>query len=153
MDYGFGLILVVIAIILFIIEAVEPGFFLAIPAGVLFVLGVIAIIYPELLMTVWTPLIVGIVIIPMMIISMKFYQSISPPTRPTTTMSSSLIGKEGKVVKRVEPDEIKGKVKISNQIWSATSDEPIEVGKKVKVVEARGVHIVVEEIENNVKGG
>ena len=147
MDYTLGLILIVIGIMLFIVEAIEPGFFIAIPGGVLLVLGFIAILYPAILLSIYTPLIVAVVVIPMMIISMKFYQRISPPTRPTTTMSTSLVGKEGKVVKRIEPDEIKGKVKISNQIWSATADSVIEEGNKVVVVEGRGVHIKVKEKE------
>lgn len=147
MDYTIGLILIVVGIILFIVEAVEPGFFIAIPGGVLLVLGFIAVLYPDILLSIYTPLIVAVVVIPMMIISMKFYQRISPPTRPTTTMSTSLVGKEGKVVKRIEPDEIKGKVRISNQIWSATADDFIEEGKKVIVVEGRGVHIKVKEKE------
>ncbi|MFO7991922.1 MAG: NfeD family protein [Thermoplasmata archaeon] len=144
----FGLGLVILGIMLFIIEAAEPGFFIAIPAGVLLVLGVIAVLHPDILTTIWTPLIVAVLVIPLMMISMKFYQKISPPTKPTTTMSSSLVGKTGKVMQRVKPDEITGKVKIEHQIWSATSEkEEIEIGEKVIVTDSRGVHIVVKKKE------
>ncbi|MGM0404943.1 MAG: NfeD family protein [Thermoplasmatota archaeon] len=142
-----GLILVVIGILLLIIEVIEPGFFLAIPGGVLLVLGIIGLAYPALLTTIWTPLIVAIVVTPLMVISLKFYQRLSPPSKPTTTMSSSLKGKTGRVLKTVEPEEIKGKIRVENQIWSATSDKIIEEGKKVEVIEGRGVHLFVKEIE------
>ena len=42
-------------------------------------------------------------------------------------------------------DNIKGKVKIGSEIWSARSLEPIDEGKSVIVVSAEGVHVVVEE--------
>lgn len=140
-----GLILIVIGIILFVVEAAEPGFFIAIPAGVLIILGIIAIAYPQILTTIWTPLIVAAVVIPLMVASIKFYQTISPPSKPKTTMSSSLIGQTGRVLQRVEPDELNGKVKIDNQVWSATADEEIDSGKKIVVVESKGVHVVVKE--------
>jgi len=142
-----GLILVVIGILLLIIEVVEPGFFLAIPGGVLLVLGIIGLAYPELLTTIWTPVIVALVVTPLMVISLKFYQRLSPPTKPTTTMSSSLKGKTGRVLKTIQPEQIKGKIRIENQIWSATADTVIEEGKKVEVIEGRGVHLLVKEVE------
>jgi len=145
MDMTLGLILIVLGIALFIFEALEPGFFIAIPAGVLLVLGLIAVAYPDILLTYWTPVIVAVVVIPMMMISMKFYQKISPPSKPTTTMGSSLIGEVGKVMNTVKPDEISGKVKLKNQIWSATSDTTIHEGKKVIVTRSEGVVVWVEE--------
>ncbi len=146
-----GLILIIIGIVLIIFEATEPGFFIAIPGGVLLTLGVIAVAFPDILLTYWTPLLLAAVVIPLMFLSMKLYQKISPPSKPTTTMSSSLVGQIGRVVQTVEPDEIRGKVKINNQIWSATADNEISVGKKVMVIEARGVHVVVKELEEKRK--
>ena len=140
-----GILLIVAGIVLIIVEAIEPGFFIAIPAGVLIVIGIIQISFPEFLMTIYTPLIVAAVVLILTFGSLKFYQKISPPSKPTTTMSSSLQGRVGKVMKTIKPDEITGKVKIENQLWSATSeDEEIEEGEKVVVVEGRGVHLLVK---------
>ncbi len=146
-----GLILIIIGIVLIIVEASEPGFFIAIPGGVMITLGVIAVAFPEILISIWTPLILAAVVIPLMFLSMKMYQRISPPTIPTTTMSTSLVGEIGKVLAPVEPDDIIGKIKIKNQIWSATAESHIPAGKKAQVIEARGVHVVVREIEDNIK--
>ncbi len=146
-----GLILIIIGVVLIIFEASEPGFFIAIPGGVMITLGIIAVAFPDILLTLWTPLILAAVVIPLMFLSMKFYQKISPPSKPTTTMSSSLVGQATRVIQTVEPDEIKGKVKVNNQIWSATADHEIPVGTKVIITEARGVHVVVKEIEDKTK--
>ena len=143
----YGILLIAIGIILAIVEAADPGFFIAIPAGVLITLGFIILAFPEMIFTIWTPLIVALVVLPMMFISMKYYQYISPPTKPTTTMTTSLKGQEGKVVKDIDPDDISGKVRVGSKYWSATADERIEEGAKVKITEAKGVHIVVEKIE------
>ncbi len=143
----YGILLIAIGILLAIFEAVDPGFFIAIPAGVLITLGFIILAFPGLIFTIWTPLIVAIVVLPLMFLSMKYYQYISPPTKPTTTMTTSLKGQEGKVVKEIDPDDISGKVRVGSKYWSATADESIEEGAKVKIIEAKGVHVVVEKIE------
>ncbi len=141
-----GILLIVAGIALIIIEAVEPGFFIAIPGAVLIVVGIIQSVYPEFLVSIYTPIIVAVVVLILTFGSLKFYQKISPPSKPTTTMSSSLEGRVGKVIKAIKPDEITGKVKIENQMWSATSEEEvIEEGKKVIVVEGKGVHLLVKE--------
>jgi membrane-bound ClpP family serine protease len=63
-------------------------------------------------------------------------------------VAESLIGKKGKVTKKIIPDEISGKVRIGTEVWSAKADEPIEEGKYVEVVDSRGVHVVVVEVES-----
>ncbi len=143
----YGILLIAIGILLAIFEAADPGFFIAIPAGVLITLGFIILAFPEMIFTIWTPLIVALVVLPLMFLSMKYYQYISPPTKPTTTMTTSLKGQRGKVVKEIDPDDISGKVRVGSKYWSATADERIEEGAKVKITEAKGVHVVVEKIE------
>lgn len=144
-----GILFIVAGIVLIIVEAMQPGFFIAIPAGVLIVIGVIQIAFPEFLISIYTPIIVAAVVLILTFGSLKFYQKISPPSKPTTTMSSSLQGRVGKVMKTIKPDEITGKVKIENQLWSATSEEEIiKKGEKVEVVEGRGVHLLVKRIES-----
>lgn len=141
-----GWILLVVGIFLLIFEAVNPGFFIAIPGGVLVTLGIITIVFPGLLLTYWTPVIVVAIVLPLMFASMKFYKSISPTRKPTTTMTTSLVGEKGKVLKEVKPDEISGKVRVNGQLWSATADETIEEGEMVQVTDAKGVHIEVKNL-------
>lgn len=146
-----GIVLIAIGIGLFIFEAADPGFFIAVPGGVLFTLGVILLAFPEYdIISPWTPVIVAVVVLPMMFISLLFYRRISPPSKPTTTMTTSLEGKKGIVVKEVQPDNITGRVKVGEEIgggWSATADEKIEEGEKVRIKKSKGVHVVVERLE------
>ncbi len=144
----YGLLLIVVGILLAIFEFLDPGFFVAIPAGVLITLGLITLAFPGLLFTWITPLIVALIVLPLMFLSLKFYASISPPSKPTTTMTTSLVGEIAQVEKEIEPDTISGKVRVrGNKIWSATADERIEEGEKVKVVEAEGVKLKVKRLE------
>lgn len=58
-------------------------------------------------------------------------------------MAESLIGKEGEVTVEVTSGNIRGKVRIGPDIWSADADETIPVGTKVKVDRSEGVHVHV----------
>lgn len=145
---NYGILLIVIGILMLIFEAMDPGFFVAIPGGVLVTLGFIFIFFPGKVFSFWTPVVVAAVVIPLMFLSLKFYQTISPPSKPTTTMTTSLEGETAQVVEDIEPNAISGKVKVrGHKIWSATADERIEKGEKVKIVKAEGVTLVVERLE------
>lgn len=74
------------------------------------------------------------------------YGKITPDESPTTISRDSLIGMEGQVQKSVDATTISGKVVIGSTEWSARSTgSTIPAGKRVKVVDSQGVHIVVEE--------
>jgi membrane protein implicated in regulation of membrane protease activity len=143
-----GLILIVAGIAMLIAEASAPGFFIAIPATVVLVLGIFGLIAPEEMFFSWvSPLIAVIVAIPMTIVSIYLYQRLAPPETPTTTVGTSLIGRHGLVTSEIIPNEISGKVKVENQEWSATAKTPIPAGSEVIVTESKGVHIIVEELK------
>ena len=56
-------------------------------------------------------------------------------------------GKTGTVTVEIQPDSIRGKVRVESRIWSATSDHVIPVGTKIQVVGHEGVHLKVQEVE------
>jgi len=68
------------------------------------------------------------------------------------TNSEALIGMTGVVLQKITPDD-KGKVKVKNQIWTASSssDKTLEEGTHVKIDDIRGVTVYVspqlEEIQ------
>lgn len=66
----------------------------------------------------------------------------------TKTNIDSLIGKEGKVIKTLEPFTL-GQISVKGQIWSAKSidDQSIAEGMKVEVVEIEGVKLIVKTID------
>jgi membrane protein implicated in regulation of membrane protease activity len=85
--------------------------------------------------------IVGIAIVLLLII---FFMYIRKQRHVVTTTSESLIGKEGMVLERVEPNNFKGKVKVESRVWSATSEEVIEKNEKVGIVDIKGINVIVE---------
>ncbi len=141
-----SLVFIVIGVLMLLVEISQPGSFLLVPATVLLALGGIGLIFPDLLLTIWSPIIAVIILVPTTFLTIKMYQRLAPPAPPQTTVATSLIGKEGQVEVEVVPGSLRGKVKIANVIWSATSATPISVGKHVKVVRSEGVHVTVEEI-------
>lgn len=141
-----GLIFIIIGVIMLLAEAVTPGAFLLVPATVLIVLGALGMIAPDLLLSIWSPIIAIVVGVPVFFLTVKAYQKLSPLMAPTTTVATSLIGMEGVVVVDVCPQNIKGKVKIDSDVWSATSTRPIAAGYRVRVVNSEGVHVKVEPI-------
>ena len=139
-----SLIIIVIGALFILAEALNPGAFLVIPGTVLVIVGIIGFAVPDFLFSIYSPLTAIIIAIPATLITIRLYQVLAKPVPPTTTVSDSLIGKKGKVTVKTGPNDLKGKVKIGMEIWSANSEEEIEEGGNVEVVAAEGVHITVQ---------
>ena len=60
------------------------------------------------------------------------------------TNSDRYVGKNGEVTKKITPKE-KGEVKVLGTIWTAVSDETLEVGEEIKVKKIDGVKLIVEK--------
>ncbi|MDR1954640.1 MAG: NfeD family protein [Candidatus Methanoplasma sp.] len=141
-----AIILVIIGLILLIIEALTPGFFAVIPGAVCVVIGVLGYFidgyFESPLYLVVTVIVVTLIV---SFVTIKGYQILARPEPPTTTVVDSLIGKEGIVISAVKPGNLKGKVKIGSDSWSATSEEAIDEGAEVVVYAAEGVHVTVRK--------
>jgi membrane protein implicated in regulation of membrane protease activity len=138
---------VIVGILMLIAEVAVPGSFIIVPGTVVLVLGILWMIQPAWMREWWSIIVVIIVLIPMTIASIKLYQMLAPPAPPETTVASSLIGRRGVIISEVIPNTITGKVRIENETWSATAPRRIAVGAPVEVVESRGVHVIVAELE------
>ncbi len=144
-----SLAFIVIGVIMLLVEAAAPGNFMLVPATVLLILGSLGLIIPDFLMSWWAPIAAAIVLIPTTYLTIKLYQRLAPPGPPETTVATSLVGKEGVVTKEVTPNDLKGKVRIEHDTWSATANRDIPVGRHVIVRSSEGVHVVVEETGKN----
>lgn len=144
--FELGLAFLIIGFLMLLAEVSSPGYFLLVPATVMMVLGAMGILAPEILLSWWSPLVVGITVIPTTYVTIKMYQKLAPPVPPETTVASSLVGQMGVVEVEVVPNSLKGKVRIDHDTWSATSGSLIPVGRRVKVVASEGVHVTVEEV-------
>jgi membrane protein implicated in regulation of membrane protease activity len=146
-EWQIGLIFIIVGVILFIVEVASPGFFVAIPASVLIILGALGMVLDGFFLSMWSPIVAIAVTVPAFLGTMYAYKRLAPPQPPTTTVGHSLIGKKGIVDTDILPNTIKGKVRIENQTWSATSDHYIPKDTLIEVVESRGVHVVVREVQ------
>jgi len=144
--FELGLAFLIIGFLMLLAEVSSPGYFILVPATVLMVLGAMGILAPEVLLSWWSPLVVGITVIPTTYVTIKMYQKLAPPVPPETTVASSLVGQMGVVEVEVVPNSLKGKVRIDHDTWSATSGGLIPAGRRVKVVASEGVHVTVEEV-------
>lgn len=140
-----GWVMIIIGIGLLTAEAMHPGFFVAVPGTVLLVMGVVFIMLPEVF-DQWSPVIMVITALLASIATIMLYRRIAPGHKPLSTSMDTLTGKKGVVVTDIEPGSISGKVKIDNQIWSATSESAIPEGIEVEVISSKGVHVKVIEL-------
>lgn len=141
--YGF----VALGVIMFLVEASMPGFFLGVPASILIILGVITLVVPDFnLFSVWMPLIVVLVGLPATLITIYTYRRMAPPdAEPTTQTATNLVGLRGRVTVTVIADKPRGKIKLGHQEWSAVSVAgTIPVDTHVRVVSVDGIILVVE---------
>jgi membrane-bound ClpP family serine protease len=142
-----GMGLLVVGIIFIIAEAATPGFFIGVIGTAFVAMGIVGIFFPYILDTPWSPIIVVVITAGSMMGAIMFYRRLGKSQPTATTITESNVGKEGQVMEDIEPHSLKGKVKISHQIWSATADVPIPKGRTVKIVDWEGVHVIVEEIK------
>ncbi|MDO9096671.1 MAG: NfeD family protein [Candidatus Methanoperedens sp.] len=145
MELDIGWVMIIIGLGLLIVEAAQPGFFVAVPGTTLIVLGTVTLLIPDVAQD-YAPVIIVVTALISSIITITLYRKMAPGQKPQTTSMDVLEGKEGTVIKTVRSDSIDGKVKIDNQIWSATGESVIGEGRKVIVISSEGVHVKVKEV-------
>jgi inner membrane protein len=142
-----GWLFILAGAVLLLIEIHNPGFFAAVPATVLLFMGILLLIGVDIFSTGWGILIGVVIAICAGLVTVWAYGKMTTDENPTTISRDTLIGKEGRVKVPVNTSSLSGKVIIGSTEWSARSQgSPITEGKKVKVVDSEGVHIVVEEV-------
>lgn len=142
-----SVIVMAVGTVLMVIEVLSPGAFLIIPGTTLAVVGAIGCMVPGFLYSIQSPITAAVLAVSSTLITVKLYQRLAEPVPPaTTTVTELLVGEKGRVVVATNPDNLKGKVAIGTDVWSANSNEFIEVGTDVVVVSARGVHITVKKV-------
>ena len=67
----------------------------------------------------------------------------------TPTQAGQLIGMKGTIMDKLDPE---GYIKVKGELWKAEMKDPgvcVQKGAEVKVVDARGMNLVVEIIKDN----
>ena len=151
-----GLAFVIIGILLFAVEALQPGFMVAVPGSVLITLGILMSF--EIVTGIWL-LPVGLVVgLGSLYGTIKFYQTFALPDTPSEMSIKSFIGMSGVITKAISPDSY-GKVKVDrarkatlnvDEMRAITCDScnsDIAVGTSVEVVSAEGITLTVKPKE------
>lgn len=140
---------IIVGILLLLIEAASPGFFVAVPATVLIILGLVAFAVPAFDVFSWhAPVLALIIGLPATIGTLFLYRRMAPADAPPTTMSGDrLVGREAVVTRAIVPGSGLGKIRLGQEEWSATSASPIAVGERVRVVRVEGVILDVAPVE------
>ena len=142
-----GWLLIVVGAALLLVEVHSPGFFAAVPATVLIILGILLLLGVDIFNSGWGVVIGVVSALCAAGLTVWMYSKITPNESPTTISRDTLIGMEGRVTKTVDATTISGKVVIGTTEWSAHSTGAIiSTGRQVRVVNSEGVHIVVEEV-------
>jgi membrane protein implicated in regulation of membrane protease activity len=137
---------IIIAIILFIIEAFQPIFIFA-----CFGLGCLASgLFALLGLGLTSQLIVFSIISIIVFFGVRpfYYKYICHPSRSTPTNVEALVGKEGVVSERIDPQRNKGRVKVGGEDWRGVSQDqtPIDKDAVISVVKVDGVKLIVKKI-------
>ncbi|MFA6800521.1 MAG: NfeD family protein [Acholeplasmataceae bacterium] len=66
-------------------------------------------------------------------------------TNEIKTNVDSIIGQHALVTEKITPDVV-GAVKVKSLIWSAVSEQTIEVNSHVRILDVEGVKLIVEKI-------
>ncbi len=142
-----GLAIVIVGVALLAFELIHPGALLLIPGSILLVAGFLYLFLPNVLLNSYLgPVIVIVAAILGALLELPYYRWVAPVHRPMSTTSGGLVGEEAIVTVPVEPNNLRGKVKVKSEVWSARADQPIPVGTRVRVIHGEGVSVTVQPI-------
>jgi membrane-bound serine protease (ClpP class) len=138
-----GLLLIIGAFVLFILEFKVVSFGLLTMGGVvaLFLGSLMLIDSPLPYMRVSLTVIVPIVIVISSIAAFLMWLVIRVHRERAATGTSGMIGLEGEVLRRIDPQ---GEVFVHGERWRARASQPIDRGQRVRVVAVDGLLLHVE---------
>ena len=143
-----GLLLILVAIVLFIMEVKITSF------GLLTIGGIIAMLLGSLMLIEQPPdnfapvisisltLIITVVALTAAFFIFAFGMAFRTHHKKVTTGNEGIVGESGMAQSKISPE---GNVKVHGEIWKATSDALIKKGEKVRIVSVEGLVLKVEK--------
>jgi membrane-bound serine protease (ClpP class) len=138
-----GLLLIIFAIILFLLEIKIPSFGLLTIGGVIsMVMGSIMLFDSELpFMRIAWEVIAVVVTLTTLFFIFAIGMAVRTHRKKPTTGQQGMVGEVGEVYKKLDPH---GTVIIHGEYWKATSESKIDKGTKVKVIECDNKHLTIK---------
>ena len=144
-----GLLLIIFAIILFILEVKVTSY------GILTIGGIVAMFLGSIMLFEETPgfpvqvdwgiaLVVAVSTGAFVIFALGM--ALKTRMKKPTTGREGMIGEKGVAITAINPE---GDINVHGEIWKATSDERIRKGEKVRVLAVDGLEVKVAKIGDN----
>jgi len=143
-----GLLLILVAIVLFILEVKITSF------GLLTIGGIVAMLLGSLMLIEQPPdnfapvisisltLIITVVALTAAFFIFAFGMAFRTHRKKITTGNEGMVGENGVAQSKISPE---GNVKVHGEIWKATSDILIKKGDRVRIVSLEGLVLKVEK--------
>ncbi|MFC2088826.1 nodulation protein NfeD [Calditrichota bacterium] len=138
-----GLLLIILAIVLFLLEIKVPSYgILSIGGVVSLVLGSIMLIDSPLpfLQISWQ-VIVGAAVTTTAFFLLAIGLALRAQRKKPTTGKEGLLGEKGKAIENIN---LEGPVELHGEIWNAFADQKIKKGQKIEVIEVDSQHLRVK---------
>lgn len=144
-----GLLLILLAILLFILEVKVTSY------GLLTIGGIISMVLGSLMLIEQPPeefapvlsisltLIIAVVALTAAFFLFAFGMAFRTHRRQVTTGEEGIINEIGVAQSRIAPQ---GNVAVHGEIWRAVSEQPIKKGERVRVVGVKGLTLTVEKV-------
>ncbi len=152
-----GIILIIAAFIFFIVEAATPTFGLFVSAGV------VCLFFGSLMLFRVTGetetlerfvsrewyvqfryLIIAVAAVTAIFFTFALYKAIQLRLTKPKTGGEEMLGLTGVAVENLEPE---GQIRIRGEIWKAEARQKVKKGEKVKVVDRKGLVLIVEKVK------
>lgn len=138
-----GLLLIVLALILFILEVKVTSFGMLTIGGIIsMVIGSLMLFEPVPFMKLSFAVVLPAAIITALFFTLTFYLAFKAYKRKPVTGSEGLVGMEGIAKTDIYKD---GTVFVHGELWMAWSDEPIKEGASIVVEKVEGLKLKVKE--------
>ena len=138
-----GLLLIIFAIIMFLLEIKIPSYGLLTIGGVVsLIMGTVMLFdSPFPFLRVSWEVIAGVTIITVLFFVFAIGMALKIQRKRPATGAEGMIGEIGIVTEKINPE---GRVKIHCEIWKAYSDETINKGQKVKVISCDDRDLIIK---------
>jgi len=146
-----GIILIVLAVVFFVAEAMTPGFGLLFTGGVISMVAGSLILFPgSELGGQWAPSVW--VIITMTLLTAGFFALITflvikAHKGRSVTGRESMVGLKGVAQNTFVPGGVPGVVNVGGEDWQAVSDETFDARDIIEVTEVNGLKLKVKKIQ------
>lgn len=139
-----GILLILVAVILFMLEVKVVSY------GMLSVGGIVSLFLGSIMLfesaepyyRLSGALVIGVTAFTALFFVVGLGLAVRAQRKKPTTGMEGLVGEKGVVTVALKPE---GKIKVHGEIWTATSSEPLSKGSSVRVLDAEGMILKVEE--------